>query len=123
MNLVDSCGWLEYFAGGRNSDFFSYPIENVDELLVSTINIYEVFKKILVQRGESDALKATALMHQAKLINVSSDISLYAAQLSYKNKLPMADSLILSTAKTNNALLWTQDSDFKDIDGVKYVEK
>ena len=123
MNLVDSCGWLEYFAGGRNSDFFSYPIENVDELLVSTINIYEVFKKILIQRGESDALKATALMHQAKLINVSSDISLYAAQLSYKNKLPMADSLILSTAKTNNALLWTQDSDFKDIDGVKYVEK
>lgn len=123
MNLVDSCGWLEYFAGGGNSEFFSQAIENVDELVVSTINIYEVFKKILIQRGESDAFKAISLMYQAKVIHVTPEISLYAAQLSYEYKLPMADSLILSSAKTHNAILWTQDSDFKDIEGVKYVKK
>ena len=123
MNLVDSSGWLEYFADGKNADFFTPAIEETDKLLVSTINIYEVFKRILQQRDENAAMQAIAVMQQARVIDVTSTLSLYAARISYQIKLPMADSLILVTAKSMNATLWTQDSDFKDIRKVKYIKK
>lgn len=62
MNVVDSSGWLEYFANGKNADFFSSPIEDPDQLLVPTISLYELFKRILQQRGETEALRAIAFM-------------------------------------------------------------
>lgn len=123
MNLIDSSGWLEYFANGKNADFFAAGIENTSTLIVSTINIYEVFKKVLAQRGEDSALKAVAVMTKAQVVDVDISISLMASKLSYELKLPMADSLILATAKTRNALLWTQDIDFLNIRGVKYIKK
>lgn len=123
MNLVDSSGWLEYFSGGRNTDFFTSAIEDTNHLIVSTINIYEVFKKVLNERDENSALQVIAIMQQAKVKNVNSQVSLFAARLSYENKLPMADSLILATARINNAVLWTQDSDFKNFPDVQYISK
>ncbi len=123
MNLVDSSGWLEYFADDKNSGFFAPPIEDTERLIVSTINIYEVFKKILQQRNENDAIQAVSVMQQAQIVDVTSSLSLFAARISYENKLPMADSLILATAKSKNAILWTQDSHFKGIPDVKYIRK
>jgi len=123
MNLVDSSGWLEYFANGNNAEFFSEAIENTDDLIVSTINIYEVFKQILIQRTEDDAIQAIALMQQGKVIDINSTISLNAAKLSHDLKLPMADSLIYITAQTRNATVWTQDLDFINLPGVKYISK
>lgn len=123
MNLVDSSGWLEYFADGNNADIFSEAIEDADHLLASTINIYEVFKRILQQRGEDSALQAIALMYQAKVIEVTNEIAINAAKLSDEHKLPMADSLILMTARMHGAVLWTQDSDFQDFEEVKYFAK
>ena len=123
MNLVDSSGWLEYFADGHNAEFFAGAIEDTENLIVSTINIYEVFKRILQQRGEEAAMKAVALMHQAGVIDVTSFIAMDAVKLSGDLKLPMADSLILATARTCGAILWTQDADFRDIKGVKYFSK
>jgi predicted nucleic acid-binding protein len=123
MNLVDSSGWLEYFADDKNSDFFTPAIEDTEKLIVSTINIYEVFKRILQQRDENDAMQAVAVMQQAQVVDVTSAISLFAARISHEIKLPMADSLILATAKSMNATLWTQDSDFKEIPDVKYINK
>lgn len=123
MNLVDSSGWLEYFVDGKNADFFSGAIEDTDNLIVSTINLYEIFKKILQQRDENSAFQAIALMQQAKVVDVDSSISLLAAKQSIDLKLPMADSLIFATANAYNATLWTQDSDFKDISGIKYIKK
>ena len=123
MNLVDSSGWLEYFANDKNADFFAKTIEDTDNLIVSAINLYEVFKKVLQQRDENAAFQAIALMQQSKTIDVDSSISLLAAKLSTDFNIPMADSLILATANTYNATLWTQDSDFKDIPGVKYIDK
>jgi len=123
LNLVDSSGWLEYFADGKNASFFVRAIENSKELIVSTINIYEVYKKILLEKDENSALQAIALMQSVKVINVSSSISIMAARLSYDLKIPMADSIIYSTARINNAIVWTQDADFKDLDGVKYFKK
>ena len=123
MNLVDSSAWLEYFSDGANAGFFAPAIENSAELIVSAINIYEVFKRVLQQRGESAALRAVAVMEQARLIEVGESIALHAAQLALELKLPMADSLILATARENGAVLWTQDADFRDIEGVRYRAK
>jgi predicted nucleic acid-binding protein len=123
MNLVDSSGWLEYFANSKNAEYFAPAIEDTERLIVSTINLYEVFKKILQQRDENSAFQAIALMQQGKVIDVDSSISLISAKQSIDLNLPMADSIILATAKVNSATLWTQDSDFKDIPGIKYIQK
>jgi predicted nucleic acid-binding protein len=123
MNLVDSSGWLEYFADGRNAEFFAAAIEDTDNLIVSTINIYEVFKKVLQQRGEQAALRAVALMHRAGVMDVTSRIAMQAVKLSAEFKLPMADSLILATARAFHAILWTQDADFDGLHGVKFTKK
>ena len=123
MNIVDSSGWLEYFADDKNSDFFAPVIEDTENLIVSTINIYEVFKSILQQRDENDVIQAAAVMQQALVIDVTAAVSLLAAGISYKKKLPMADSLILATVKSMDAILWTQDSDFIGIPDVRYVKK
>jgi len=123
MNLVDSSGWLEYFADGENADFFASAIENTDQLIVSSINIYEVFKRILSQRDEHSALQAIAIMEQGHVIDLTSEIALSAAQISIEHKIPMADSIIYATAKANKAVLWTQDVDFQGLENVKYLQK
>ena len=123
MNVVDSSGWLEYFADGPNADFFAPAIENVSELVVPSISLYEVFKRVLQQRSETEALRAVALMAQGSVIDLDLTLALNAAKLSVDLKLPMADSIILATAQAHDATLWTQDADFKGIDGVRYIEK
>jgi toxin FitB len=122
MNVVDSSGWLEYFANGKNADFFSAPIEDQSQLLVPTISIYEVFKRILQQRSETEALRAIAFMQSGETIDLSSTIALHAAKISHELKIPMADSIMLATAREFNATLWTQDSDFSAIKDVKYIK-
>lgn len=123
MNVVDSSGWLEYFADGLNADFFAPAIEDTRNLVVPTISIFEVFKKILIERGESEALEAVALMHQGNVVELNSLIALDAAKLSWELKIPLADSVILATAHSRKATLWTQDSDFEMIKNVKYKAK
>ena len=123
MNVIDSSGWLEYFIGGENASFFAPAIQDVGKVVVPTVSIYEVFKRILIEKDRTDALEAVAIMYDGKVIDLDREIALIAADLSYELKLPMADSIILATARANNATLWTQDEHFKDLEGVKYVEK
>jgi len=121
VNLVDSSGWLEYFADAPNADFFAVPIEAVNNLIVPTLCISEVFKRIYQQRGENSALQAVALMNQGQMIDLDVSIALNAAKLGLDFKLPLADSIILATARAKNAVIWTQDSDFKGMENVKYI--
>lgn len=123
MNVVDSSGWLEYFADGPNADFFAPAVENLADLVVPSISICEVFKRVLQQRDESDALQAAAVVQQGTVVDLDRAIALSAAKLSVELGLPMADSVMLATARAHNATLWTQDADFKDIEGVQYIEK
>ncbi len=123
MNIVDSSGWLEYFAEGSNADFFAPPIENTDELLVPSISLYEVFKRVLQQRSENDAIQAIVAMQQGQVVDLDATIALRAAKLSATLKIPMADSIILATARAFNATVWTQDPDFQGLDGVRYIPK
>jgi len=123
MNIIDSSGWLEYFAGGQNAAFFAPVIEDTPNLLVPTICIYEVFKRLMAQVGENSALVFIGDMQLGRNCDVTSSIALQAAKISSDLKLPMADSLILATARTNNAILWTQDADFLGLKGVQYIPK
>jgi toxin FitB len=123
MNLVDSCGWLEYFADGPNAKYFAEPIEDIGNLLVPTLCILEVFKSILRQRDEHEALQAIAVMQQGKVIELDTTLALSAAKLGSVHKLPLADSIILATARAFDAMIWTQDTDFIHLDGIKYIVK
>lgn len=123
LNVVDSCGWLEYFANGTNADFFAPAIEATADLLVPSLTLFEVFKRILQQRREADALRAIALMRQGRVIELSDTLALGAARLSFETKLPLADSIILYSARHHGARLWTQDAHFEAIEGVRFVHK
>ena len=123
MNIVDSSGWLEYFADGANADFFEPAIEDAEQLVVPSISIYEVFKCVLQQREESDAVRAVAVMEQGTVVDLTSSLALIAARLSLQHRLPLADSVILATARAHTATLRTQDADFRGIEGVRYAER
>ena len=122
MTVVDSSGWLEYFADGPNAGVFAKALQKPTGLLVPTVSIYEVFKRVLTQRDESAALEAVALMRQGTVVELDTDIALSAAKLSAESRLPMADSIMLATARMHGALLLPQDADFDGIDGAEYVE-
>ena len=123
MNIVDSSGWLEYFADGSNADFFAPPIQDVKRLLVPTLSLYEVFKRITQQRSEWEALQAVAVMEQGRVIEMTAPIALDSARLSVELKLPMADSVMLATARACKAEFWTQDADFKGVEGVQFIAR
>jgi len=121
MNVVDSSGWLEYFADGPNAGFFAPAIQKSADLIVPSICLYEVFKRVLQQRDESQALRAIALMEQATIVDLNAALALSAARLSVELKLPMADSIMLPTARAFAAILWTQDADFEGVEDVRYI--
>lgn len=121
-NLVDSSGWIEYFENGGNAAFFAPIIESADALIVPTICIYEVFRRINLVQGEDAAVRAIGFMVTGTVVELSQPIAISAAKISSQYKLAMADSLILSTAREQGATLWTQDKHFKNIPGVQYIE-
>jgi len=123
MNVIDSSGWVEYVTNEENADFFDRPINDTDNLLVPTICFYEVFKRVFREFGEERALDAMGLMTLGWIVDLDGQTAIHAAQVSLDIKLAMADSIILATARAHNAVLWTQDEHFKDIEGVKYIEK
>jgi predicted nucleic acid-binding protein len=123
MNIVDSSGWLEYFSGGPNSRHFSAPLKDSASLIVPVISIYEVFKVVLRETGENEALQAAAAMQKGKVIDLTASLAMSASKISLQYNLPMADSIILATAKAYKCTIWTQDADFKNISGVKFFPK
>ena len=123
MNVVDSSGWLEYFSDGENASFFAPTIEDTAHLIVPVICIYEVFKRLLILRDEHIALVHIGDMHQGQIADLTAPIALQAAKLSAELKIAMADSIILATSRAHRATLWTQDVDFKGLDGVEYIAK
>ncbi len=123
MNVVDSSAWLSWFSGDANADRFSRPIENVDTLIVPSITITEVFKCIFRQRGEDMALVAIAHMEQGKIVPLDNLLATDAALYGIEHKLPLADSIIFATAQKYGAVIWTQDADFKSLEGVRYFPR
>jgi toxin FitB len=123
VNLIDSSAWLEYFAAGPQARFVAAAIENVERLLVPTIVLLEVTRRVMQQRDEDAALQVAAMLHQGQIIPLDSGIAVSAAHFGVRHKLPLADSIIFATAKQFDATIWTFDADFKDLPGVKYFSK
>ena len=123
MNLVDSPAWLAYFADEPNAQHFANAIETPNSLIVPSITLLEVFKKVAQQRGEGVALQYVAVMQQGHVVALDAALALLAATLGARHKLPLADSTIYATAQQGDALLWTQDADFEGLLNVKYLAK
>src|SRR2546421_8904958 len=123
MNVVDSSAWLEYFADGPNAGEFAKPIETTRSLIVPTLSLFEVFKRIAQQRGDDEALRSVAVMEQGKVVDLDRATALAAARLSIDHSIAMADGIMLATAQRNGAVLWTQDVDFEGLPGVRFFAK
>ena len=120
MNIIDSSGWLEYFSDGPNAKHYLPPLNDTSSLIVPVITIYEVFKVVLRESAENEALQAIAAMQKGKIIDLDANLAMDASKLSLQYNLPIADSIILATARAYDCVIWTQDSDFQDIEGVNY---
>jgi len=122
-NVVDSSAWLEYVDGGPNAQEFEAAILYVERLVVPTICLLEVFKRMLREKGEDAALDVIGQMRQGRVVDLDADLALEAARLGVELKLPLADSTILATAHLHAATVWTQDEHFRGMDGVRYIPK
>jgi len=123
MNIIDSSGWLEYFSDGPNAKYYVPPLNDTSSLIVPAVTIYEVFKVVLRETGENEALQAVAVMQKGKIVELTAHIAMTAAKLSLQHDLPMADSIILATAQKYRCVIWTQDSDFQYFENVNYFPK
>ena len=123
MNIVDSSGWLAYFADEPNAEHFLTPLSDSALLIVPTVIIYQVFKVILRESNENEALQAVVAMQKGRVVDLNAPLAIASSRLSIEHQYPMADSIILATAQEFNAIIWTQDSDFLNISKVKYFPK
>lgn len=123
MNIVDSSGWLAYFADEQQAKHFHEVLNDPSSLVVPTVTLYEVFKVVLREVGENEALQAVAAMRKGKVVDLTLSLAIAAAKISLEYNLPMADSIILATAREHEAVIWTLDADFKSIKGVKYFHR
>ncbi|MCK9230275.1 MAG: type II toxin-antitoxin system VapC family toxin [Syntrophales bacterium] len=123
MNIIDSSAWLAYFADEPNAGHFLAPLTDTASLVVPSITIYEVFNVILRESNENNALKAVMAMQKGTVVDLTASLAMAASKLSIEYNLPMADSIILATAQEFNAVIWTQDLDFKNISNVKFFSK
>lgn len=123
MNVIDSSCWLEYFAGTRVGDLVSQTVEDTESLIVPSITLYEVFKKLLQETDEDKALFAVAHIKQGKVVDLDADLAILAARIGKDHRLALADSLIYATARKFGCTLWTQDRHFEGLEAVKYFPK
>ncbi len=123
MNVLDSSAWLDFFTGSVLAPIFRPIIQDWNNLIVPTIALYEVRKKSILQRGVQAAEDAMDLMRDGRIVACDEEIALKAVELSLQYKLPMADSIIYATALAHNAIVWSSDSDFKDLPNVRYFDK
>jgi predicted nucleic acid-binding protein len=123
LNVVDSSAWLEYFADGPNAAHFAPPIEKPGTLLVPSITLFEVFKRVVQQRDEGTALQCVAVMQQGTVVDLDAALALEATGASVRHRLPLADSIVYTTARRANAVVWTQDADFEGLPGVRFFAK
>ena len=117
--VLDSSCWIEFFADTERADLFAPAIDQVEQLVVPVLTVYEVVKKLAREAGDETAAAALSLMQRGRLVEIDLSLALEAAVLG----LPMADSLIYATARRHAAPLWTQDAHFEGLPGVRYFAK
>ena len=123
MILVDSSGWLEWFANGPLAGAYQKYFKDLDDVVTPTIVLYEVYKRVKSQYGEEKALVVTAQMGKTAVVPLTDAVALTAADVSLAHRIAMADSIVYATALSQNAQLVTSDSDLGHLPGVVYLPK
>ncbi len=123
LQVVDSSGWIEVLTNGPQAERFLEVFDDEKSLIVPSITIFEVFKWILREHSEAQAIQAIAVMQRGKIVDLDASIAIAAAQISHALHLPMADSIILTTARQHQARLFSMDADFKGLADVELILK
>lgn len=121
MFLVDSSGWIEFFTNGALAEEYATYIKNPFRIITPTIVLYEVYKKIKRERTEEEALTAIAVIKKTSVVHLSESIALFAADLSIKYSLPMADAIVYATALETDCRVVTSDTHFAGLDKVIFL--
>jgi predicted nucleic acid-binding protein len=123
LKVVDSSGWIEYFADGPRADTYAAHLADLTQIITPVIVVYEVYRWLRRQRGDEEAQEAVAQLAETQVVAVSSSLALAAADLSLAHGLAMADALIYAAARSNDAELITSDADFASLPGVTYLAR
>jgi predicted nucleic acid-binding protein len=123
MTVVDSSGWIEYLHGTQRAGLYEPALRNLEHVVVPSLVIFEVHRLIAAKRGEAVADAATSIMRKCRIAALDASLAIRASALARQHKLAMADAVIYATAQECGAKLWTQDSHFKDLPGVKFFPK
>lgn len=123
MIVVDSSGWLEFLTDGPLAVQYAARLRQPATVITPTIVVYEVYKHAKRLRGEEAAMDAVAAMQKTRIVPLTNELALVAADLSLEHKLPMADAIVLATARHHDAQVITSDVDFEGVPGVVYIAK
>lgn len=122
--LIDSWAWIEYFRGSEAGKKAREYIEGGEELLVSTVNLAEIYRWFLKYYDEASAEKARGIIkRRCVIIDVDEEIAVKAAKIRHEMGWGLGDSIIYATARRENAKVLTGDEDFKGVEGVIYIGK
>lgn len=121
MNVVDSCGWIEYLTDGTLADKYWKYIKNPAKIATPTIVLYEVYKIIKRERAEEDALVAVSFINKTEVVLLTESIALLAADMSLKYAIPMADAIVYATAIEQDCTVITHDDHFRRLDRVVFI--
>ena len=122
MILVDSFGWIEYLAGGQLAERYEEYLGNLAEVITPTIVLYEVYRKLRRERKEEETLLVVAQIMKTRMVPLTEEIALSAAEISLKHTLPMADAIVYATAMREACLVVTSDPHFQGLEDVIYLE-
>ena len=123
MIVVDSSGWVEFFTDGPLADEYAKRLRNLSAVVTPVIVLYEVYKRLKRDLSEDDAVIAVSAMQRTRIVAITQELALTAADVSLAHDLAMADALILATANAYRAELVTSDADFAGIESVTYLPK
>lgn len=121
--VVDSWGWIEYFTDGPLAIKYAPYLGRLQDVITPVIVVYEVYKKIRHERGEEVAKRNVAQLNKTEIVPITDSLALTAADLSLSHGLPMADALILATARQRKVKLVTSDPHFEGLEGVVFLHQ
>ena len=118
--VVDYSGWIEYLGDGPKAGSFVPYLEDAENLLLPTIVVYEVYKKLLraSENTLAEQFLSQAFSFNAREISIDIPVAALAAKISLEVKLAMPDALIYACAKNRHAELVTADTHFQGLPGV-----
>ena len=123
MNVVDSCGWIEYFIDTASADFFAPAIEKTALLVVPALSFFEVHRYLSRNADTARRDDCLDVMRRGTVIALTPARAIAASDIAHQYKLTMVDAFIYSIAQEFKAPVWTQDADYKDLPGVAFHVK